>query len=101
LASPYLLPWYAAWFLPFLPLLADSGLTWIGLAAAGLLALTGVPAEPAFDPGLWRGMILAVHYVVAPVMLALFVAAMWRVVRTPSDPDGPATSVPLIARQPA
>jgi len=101
LASPYLLPWYAAWFLPFLALLADSGLTWIGLAAAGLLALTGVPAEPAFDPGLWRGMILAVHYVVAPVMLALFIAAMARVFRTPSDPDEPATSLPLPAGQPA
>ena len=101
LASPYLLPWYAAWFLPFLPLLADAGLTWIGLAAAGLLAVTGVPAEPAFDPGLWRGMILAVHYVVAPGMLALFVAAMSRVFRTPSDRDGLTISPPLAAGQPA
>lgn len=81
LAAPYLLPWYVAWFVPLLALVPDVGLIVIGLAASGALALTGIPAEPDPDPGLWNGMILAVHYVAAPVMLALFVAAMRRITR--------------------
>jgi hypothetical protein len=79
LAIPYLLPWYAAWFLPFLALMTDGGLAMIGFVAAGLLALTGVPAEPGSAPGLWRDMILGVHYGIAPVMLGLFLAWAGRV----------------------
>jgi alpha-1,6-mannosyltransferase len=78
LAAPYLLPWYVAWFIPLLPLAADRRFLVIGLAAAGLLATTGIPAEPGSAPGLWRGMVLAVHYVVAPAMLVLLVAALRR-----------------------
>ncbi|MFN2590188.1 MAG: hypothetical protein ABR518_05415, partial [Actinomycetota bacterium] len=73
LSAPYLLPWYVAAFIPILPLVAERRFVVIGLVAAALLALTGIPAEPRPDPGLWRGMILGVHYVVAPVMLALLV----------------------------
>ncbi|HXF71027.1 MAG TPA: hypothetical protein VNO79_00255 [Actinomycetota bacterium] len=79
LGSPYLLPWYAAWFAPFLPLLSDRVLRLAGLACAGLLALTAVPAEPASDPGLWGASLLAVHYAVAPLVLVLFGAAVTRV----------------------
>jgi alpha-1,6-mannosyltransferase len=81
LAGPYLLPWYAAWFLPFLALFADDALAWIGVAVAGMLALTGVPAEPGTDPGLYRGMLLAVHYGAAPVMLVALAAAGRRLLR--------------------
>jgi alpha-1,6-mannosyltransferase len=79
LSIPYLLPWYAAWFLPFLVLMSDDGLVLIGFAAAGLLALTGVPAEAGSAPGLWRDAVLAVHYGVAPLMLALYLAWVGRV----------------------
>lgn len=79
LASPYLLPWYAAWFAPFLPLLSDRVLRRAGLACAGLLALTAVPAEPGPDPGLWDAALLAVHYVVAPLVLGLFGLAVARI----------------------
>jgi hypothetical protein len=74
LAIPYLLPWYAAWFLPFVALMTDTGIWTMGLAAAGLLALTGVPAEPGSAPGVWHDMVLGVHYGIAPIMLVLFLA---------------------------
>jgi alpha-1,6-mannosyltransferase len=72
LAAPYFLPWYAMWFVPFLALMEDGFLVRVGLIAAALLALTGIPAEPTPDPALWRAMVLVVHYAVAPAMLALF-----------------------------
>jgi alpha-1,6-mannosyltransferase len=78
LGAPYLAPWYAAWFLPFL-VMGDGRLAMIGLAASGLLALTGVPAEAASEPALYDGARLAVHYVAAPIMLALFALAARRV----------------------
>jgi hypothetical protein len=88
LAAPYLLPWYAAWFAPFLALIADRRLQWAGLAACGVLALTGVPAEPATDPALWRGMQLAVHYVAAPLMLLLLAVAVRATLRPSGAPRG-------------
>jgi hypothetical protein len=84
LASPYLLPWYAAWFVPFLGLMADDGLIWIGVAVAGLLALTLIPADPAHGYSTW-GVMLGVHYVVSPLMLALFFAAARRVAKNTSE----------------
>jgi hypothetical protein len=72
LAAPYLLPWYTAWFVPLLALMEGDVLVRIGLIAAALLALTGIPAEPGPDPALWRDMVLVVHYAVAPAMLVLF-----------------------------
>ena len=78
LAAPYLLPWYTAWFLPFAVVLEDPALTVVALSAAGLLALTGVPAEPGTDPGLWQSMMLGVHYGAAPLMLAMLGGAVRR-----------------------
>jgi alpha-1,6-mannosyltransferase len=86
LAIPIFLPWYAAWFLLFLPLLSDDVLIWIGLGASVLLALTGIPAEPSGAPGLWQDMVLAVHYGAAPIMLGLFAVAVSRVLAA-ADPS--------------
>src|SRR5437899_666838 len=61
LAMPYLLPWYAAWFAPFLGLMQDDALLWIGVAATGMLALTLVPADP-FHGLSTGGVMLGVHY---------------------------------------
>ncbi len=80
LALPYLVPWYAAWFVVLLPLGEDEALLWLGVAAGGLLALTGVPADPAVASGLWHSMMLAVHYVGAPIMLALLGVCVWRAI---------------------
>jgi hypothetical protein len=97
LAAPYLLPWYAAWFLPLLALVADDRLVGIGVAMSAALALTGVPAEPGTAPGLWHGMLLAVHYGAAPLMLAMFGIAIHRVVAgwpagaEPANREGPAS----------
>jgi len=87
LSIPYLLPWYAAWFLPFLAVTTEGGVAVIGLAVAGLLALTGIPAEPGSAPDVWRGMVVGVHYVIAPIMLALFLAWVVRALRI--GPRGP------------
>jgi len=73
LAAPYLLPWYAAWFLPLLAFSAVDTPALVGIGAACLLALAEVPAEQGSSPLLWRDMELAVHYVAAPAMLSLFV----------------------------
>ncbi len=84
LAASYLLPWYAAWFLPFVPFMMNLGLGTVALAAAGLLTLTGVPAEPGLEPSLWRNMILTVHYGIAPATLALLFVTAVRVRRLTS-----------------
>jgi hypothetical protein len=81
LAAPYLLPWYAAWFVPFLGMMRDRALARAGLAVAALLALTGIPAEPGNAPQVWRDMLLAVHYAAAPAMLALLGVAVWKLWR--------------------
>jgi hypothetical protein len=81
LAAPYLLPWYAAWFVPFLGVMRDRALAVAGLAAAALLALTGIPAEAGTAPRVWQDMLLAVHYAVAPAMLALLAVVASRMVR--------------------
>ena len=79
LAMPYLLPWYVAWFAPFIGLMRDEVLRWVGVAAAGLLAITLIPSDPFRGYSTW-GVMATVHYVVAPLMLVLLVVAALRVV---------------------
>jgi hypothetical protein len=76
LCAAYLLPWYVVWFLPALVLTTRPLPIVVGVSAASLLALTGIPAEPSFDSAVWSGMLLVVHYVIAPVMLGLLVALL-------------------------
>jgi alpha-1,6-mannosyltransferase len=87
LAAPYLLPWYAAWFVALLALVAalpDRRFLAVGIGTALVLALTGIPAEPAAGAaGLWHGMVLAVHYVAAPILLFLLVVALRSVADRP------------------
>jgi hypothetical protein len=92
LAAPYLLPWYAAWFVPFLALMQDRVLALAGLAVAALLALTGIPAEAGTVPHVWQDMLLAVHYAAAPAMLALLGVVASRMAR--SDPLGSPLTTP-------
>jgi hypothetical protein len=75
LSMPYLLPWYAAWFAPFLGLLVDDVLLLAGALVTGVLALTLIPADPFHGlttPAVMNG----VHYGAASVLLiALLVVA--------------------------
>jgi hypothetical protein len=77
LSMPYLLPWYAAWFAPFLGLLAAELLV-AGALVTGVLALTLIPADPFH--GLTSPAVLdGVHYGAASVLLVILLFVMSRV----------------------
>jgi alpha-1,6-mannosyltransferase len=89
LAGPYLLPWYAVWFAPLLALIRDRAIMWIGIATCVVLSLTGIPAEPGTHPEWYRSAQLAVHYVAAPItvaLLGLLVARSLRSLRAERTP---------------
>ena len=72
LSLPYLLPWYAAWFVPFLAFFEDAVLTFAGVFACVVLAFTLVPADPFH--GLTTPAVLdGVHYGAAPLLLLVLV----------------------------
>jgi len=78
LSMPYLLPWYAAWFAPFLGLLTDDVLLLAGTLVTGILALTLIPADPFHGlttPAVMNG----VHYGAASVLLVVLVVVASRV----------------------
>jgi alpha-1,6-mannosyltransferase len=80
LSMPYLLPWYAAWFAPFLGLLADGALLLAGALATGILALTLIPADPFH--GLTTPAVMdGVHYGAASLLLVLLLVVASRVLR--------------------
>jgi hypothetical protein len=78
LSMPFLLPWYAAWFVPFLGLLADEVLVLAGALVTGVLALTLIPADPFHGlttPAVMNG----VHYGAASVLLVVLLVVASRV----------------------
>ena len=96
LSMPYLLPWYAVWFAPFLGLLADETLLFAGTLVTGVLALTLIPADPFHgltSPAVMDG----VHYGAAPLLLAVLLVLASRVLR--SGDRVPASLTPT--REPA
>ncbi len=79
LSLPYLLPWYATWFVLFLAFFDDPVLTFAGVFASIVLALTLVPADPFH--GLTTPAVMdGVHYGAAPLLLIvlLVIAARLR-----------------------
>ncbi len=81
LSMPYLLPWYAAWFTPFLGLLVDDVLLLAGVLVTGVLALTLIPADPFHGlttPAVMNG----VHYGAASVLLIVLLVVASRVLRS-------------------
>jgi hypothetical protein len=72
LSLPYLLPWYAAWFVPFLAFLEDPVLILAGVFASIVLAFTLVPADP-FHGLTTRAVMDGVHYGAAPFLLLVLV----------------------------
>jgi hypothetical protein len=78
LSMPYLLPWYAAWFAPFLGLFADEVLLLAGALVTGVLALTLIPADPFH--GLTTPAVMdGVHYGAASVLLVVLLVVASRV----------------------
>jgi alpha-1,6-mannosyltransferase len=83
LSMPFLLPWYAAWFVPFLGLLADEALVLAGTVVTVVLGLTLIPADPFH--GLTTPAVMAgVHYGAAAVLLAVYVIVVLRVSGDPA-----------------
>jgi alpha-1,6-mannosyltransferase len=72
LTLPYLLPWYTAWFAPFLVFFDDAVLTFAGVSACMVLALTLVPADP-FHGVTTPAVMDGVHYAAAPLLLLVLV----------------------------
>ena len=54
------------------------------IAVTGLLALTIIPADPPHGLSAW-GVMDSVHYVVAPLMLALFAVLAVRIARSADE----------------
>ena len=78
LSLPFLLPWYAAWFAPFLGLLEDGVLVLAGALVSGVLALTLIPADP-FHGRTSPAVFDLVHYGAASVLLGVLVVVAFRV----------------------
>jgi hypothetical protein len=78
LSMPYVLPWYAAWFAPFLGLLADDVLAAAGTFVTVVLALTLIPADPFH--GLTTPAVMdGVHYGAASVLLVVLLFVVRRI----------------------
>jgi hypothetical protein len=80
LCMPFLLPWYSAWFAPFLGLMADDVVVAAGVVVTGVLALTLIPADPFHGystPGVMNG----VHYGAASALLVALLVVARRVLR--------------------
>lgn len=77
LSLPYLLPWYAAWFVPFLAFFEDPLLLLAGVFACIVLAFTLVPADP-FHGVTTPAVMDGVHYGAAPLLLLVLVVVASR-----------------------
>jgi alpha-1,6-mannosyltransferase len=78
LSMPYLLPWYAAWFVPFLGLFVDGVLLLAGALVTGVLALTLIPADP-FHGVTTPAVMDGVHYGAASVLLVVLAVVVSRI----------------------
>jgi alpha-1,6-mannosyltransferase len=80
LSMPYLLPWYAAWFAPFIGLFVDGALLLAGALVTLVLALTLIPADP-FHGRTSPEVMDGVHYGAASVLLVVGLVVATRVLR--------------------
>ena len=81
LASPVLLPWYVAWVFPAAWLLPGTE-RWAVVALSAVLALSHSISQPGLVLSLYGKVLLVGHDVVGPVLLAILVWTMVRLVRT-------------------
>lgn len=70
--APLLLPWYAAWVVPLvwlLPKPARGGAIFLSVA----LVITELMSEPTRSPRAWEVMVIWLHWVATPIVLAVLV----------------------------
>ncbi len=98
LSMPYLLPWYAAWFAPFLGVFADDVFLWAGALVTAVLGVTLIPADP-FHGRTSVAVMDGVHYGAASVLLLVLVVLAFRVLNRGRGASGvleplPTTTAP-------
>lgn len=97
--APLLLPWYAAWVLPLvwlLPRPARNGAVLIAVA----LVITELMSEPTRGPRVWEVMVLWLHWVATPVVLAVLVRLLLELRRRLRLAPAPGFADPLLLEAP-
>ena len=96
MVAPILLPWYAAWVVPFawaLPRSARNGTVLTAVA----LTITELVAEPSRAPRVWEVMVFSLHWVATPIVLAVLIYLLVDLRRRLGRPPGPGWLDPLLA----
>ncbi len=98
--APLLLPWYAAWLMPLawiLPKPARNGAIFIAVA----LVITELMSEPTRSPRAWEVMVIWLHWVATPVVLAVLVRLLLEARRRLGVAPASGFADPLLAEEPA
>lgn len=98
MTSPLLLPWYVVWLLPLAWVLPRSART--AAVAMAALGVTQSVAEPSRAPGAWEVMVLGIHYVAGPVILALLVWVLRDLRKRLALAPGAGLAHPLLVEEP-
>jgi alpha-1,6-mannosyltransferase len=96
MVAPILLPWYAAWVVPFawaLPRSARNGTVLTAVA----LTITELVAEPSRAPRVWEVMVFSLHWVATPIVLAVLIYLLVDLRRRLRRPPAPGWLDPLLA----
>jgi hypothetical protein len=96
MVAPILLPWYAAWIVPFAWVLPRSARNGTVLTAVAL-AITELVAEPSRAPRVWEAMVFGLHWVATPIVLAVLIYLLVDLRRRLRRPPGPGWLDPLLA----
>lgn len=97
--APILLPWYAAWMIPLawlLPKPARNGAIFISVA----LVLTELMSEPTRSPRVWEVMVIWLHWVATPIVLAVLVRLLLELRARLRMGPGLGASDPLLVEEP-
>jgi hypothetical protein len=97
--APILLPWYAAWVLPLawiLPRPARTGAVFIAVA----LVITELMSEPTRSPPVWQVMVIWLHWVATPIVLAVLVRLLLEIRRRLRMPPAEGFADPLLVEEP-
>jgi alpha-1,6-mannosyltransferase len=96
MVAPILLPWYAAWVVPFawaLPRSARNGT----ILTAVALTITELVAEPSRAPRVWEVMVFSLHWIGTPIVLAVLIYLLLDLRRRLIRGPGPGWLDPLLA----